>query len=264
MAGRDPAAARAEAFARLVGVLPEGAIRAGAAGRHLARLTPEEGVDLLAALVSSGAESWGTPAIAAVGQALRGTAPVIPYEWRTAAYAEARERSLPHVASLFLAPAPCRPFQEPRDKSDPVVSRLTLGHKKAFARLRRDPDLLARLAAEGDPAVVRELLRNPLVTETIAAGATPFSRNESISWYEAPSGILASQGNSARALWLDPPQWSSPSPSFSFSSSPSSPWSSSRPPSASRAAARAEAPSRCTTPSSTTVPAETRVHACGQ
>ena len=169
MAGRDPAAARAEAFARLVGVLPEGAIRAGAAGRHLARLTPEEGVDLLAALVSSGAESWGTPAIAAVGQALRGTAPVIPYEWRTAAYAEARERSLPHVASLFLAPAPCRPFQEPRDKSDPVVSRLTLGHKKAFARLRRDPDLLARLAAEGDPAVVRELLRNPLVTETIAA-----------------------------------------------------------------------------------------------
>jgi hypothetical protein len=169
VARRDPSAARAEAFARLLGVLPEGAIRAGAAGRHLARMAPEEGVELLAALVSSGAESWGTPAIAAVGQALRGTAPVIPYEWRTAAYAEARGRALPHVASLFLAPAPRRPFQEPRDRSDPVASRLTLGHKKAFARLRRDPDLLARLAAEGDPAVVRELLRNPLVTEAIAA-----------------------------------------------------------------------------------------------
>ncbi len=169
MAGRDPAVARAEAFARLLGVLPEGDIRAGAAGRHLARMPPEEGVELLAALVSSGAEAWGTPAVAAIGQALRGTAPVIPYEWRTAAYAEARERALPHVASLFLAPAPRRPFQEPRDRSDPESARLTLGQKKTFARLRRDPDLLARLAAEGDPAVVRELLRNPLVTEAVAA-----------------------------------------------------------------------------------------------
>jgi ribonuclease D len=48
------------------------------------------------------------------------------------------------------------------------VARITLGHKKSFARLRRDPDLLARLAAEGDPAVIRELLRNPLVTEAEA------------------------------------------------------------------------------------------------
>jgi hypothetical protein len=34
-----------------------------------------------------------------------------------------------------------------------------------MARAHRDPDLLARLAAEGDPAVVRELLRNPRLTE---------------------------------------------------------------------------------------------------
>jgi hypothetical protein len=166
---KGPASTRAEDFARRLSALPEGPMRAGAAARHLRALPPSEGVVLLAALVSSGAEPWGTPAIAAVGQALRDPASAIDYEWRAAAYAEARDRSLPHVASLFLSPGPRRAFEEPRDKADPVAARLTLGHKKAFARLERDPDLLARLAAEGDPAVIRELLRNPLVTETVAA-----------------------------------------------------------------------------------------------
>jgi hypothetical protein len=53
----------------------------------------------------------------------------------------------------------------PRDKPDLRLAHLTLGHKKAMARAQRDPDLLARLAAEGDPVVVRELLRNPQLTE---------------------------------------------------------------------------------------------------
>jgi len=169
VAGRDLAWSRAEAFARRLGGLPEGAMRAGSAARQLSRMSPGDAVLLLAALVSAGAEAWGTPAIAAVGQALRDPASAIDYEWKAAAYAEARERGLPHIASLFLAPGPRRTFEEPRDKADPAVARLTLGHKKSFARLRRDPDLLARLAAEGDPSVLRELLRNPLVTESVAA-----------------------------------------------------------------------------------------------
>jgi hypothetical protein len=155
-------------FARRLSALEEGAIRAGAAGRHLARLDPEAAVELLAALLVAGAEGWSTAAVAAVGQALVVADSPIDYEWRAAVYAEALERELPHVAALFLSPGPRRAFEEPRDKGDPVAARLTLGHKKAFARLRRDPDLLARLAAEGDPAVVRELLRNPLVTEAEA------------------------------------------------------------------------------------------------
>jgi hypothetical protein len=163
-----PAAEQAADFARRLHALEEGTIRARAAARHLSRMDPPDGVDLLAALVAAGAEAWGTAAVLAVGQALREPGALVGYEWRAAAYAVARERSLPHVASLFLSPGPLRAFEEPRDRSDPVASRLTLGHKKAFARLRRDPDLLARLAAEGDPAVIRELLHNPLVTEAIA------------------------------------------------------------------------------------------------
>jgi hypothetical protein len=162
---KEPGAA---AFARRLSALEEGEIRAGAAGRHLARLEPGDAVELLAALLAAGAEGWGTPAVAAVGQALLEAGSPIDYEWRAAVYAEARERGLPHVAALFLSPRPLRAFEEPRDKADPAVARITLGHKKSFARLRRDPDLLARLAAEGDPAVIRELLRNPLVTEAEA------------------------------------------------------------------------------------------------
>jgi hypothetical protein len=148
---------RAEAFARTLCALPEGAIRAGAAARHLAALPPGEGIDLLVALLSAGAEDWGTPAVAAVGQALRDPGSAIRYEWRATAYAEARGRGHLHVASLFLAPGPRRAYEEPRDRSDPVASRLSLGHKKSLARLRRDPDLLARFAAPvGLDATARE------------------------------------------------------------------------------------------------------------
>ena len=168
MAGARQPRAEAQAFARRLVALEEGPIRSGAAGRHLARMEPEAAVDLLAVLLAEGDARWSTVAVAAVGQALRDPGSALDYEWRAATYAAARERELVHVAALFLSPRPRRDFEEPRDRSDPVVARLTLGHKKAFARLRRDPDLLARLAAEGDASVVRELLRNPLVTEAVA------------------------------------------------------------------------------------------------
>jgi DNA-directed RNA polymerase subunit F len=168
VAGGRRARACAEAFARRLAALEEGAIRSGAAGRHLAALEPAAALELLDVLVATGEEGWSTAAVAAVGQALRDPGSAMGYEWRVAVYAAARERGLAHVAALFLAPRPRRRFEEPRDKADPAAARLTLGHKKSFARLRRDPDLLARLAAEGDPAVVRELLRNPLVTEAVA------------------------------------------------------------------------------------------------
>jgi hypothetical protein len=104
-------------------------------------------------------------AAAAVAQALAGDAEELPYAWRAELYAVAAERGLREVTALLVAPPPRRAFVEPRDKADPRLAHLTLGHKKVFARVHRDPDLLARLAAEGEPAVVRELLRNPQVTE---------------------------------------------------------------------------------------------------
>jgi hypothetical protein len=162
--GDDPGPA-ALALARRLAVFEEGALRAHAAARHLAALAPDEAVRLLAGLVraSSGAEA--RVALAAVGKALSDPGDSLPYAWLADDYAEATLRGATEVAALLVSPPPRRAFEEPRDKADARLAHLTLGHKKAMARAQRDPDLLARLAAEGDPVVVRELLRNAQLTE---------------------------------------------------------------------------------------------------
>ncbi len=159
-------AAEAESLARRLAALEEGPIRARAAARGLARLPPDRAALIVGALMERGESA--TAALAAVGQALLDDGAGLDYEWMAGLYAAATACDLPHVAALLLAPSPQRAFEEPRDKADPKLSHLTLGHKKVLARRRRDPDFLARLAAEGDPAVVRELLRNPLLTEPLA------------------------------------------------------------------------------------------------
>ncbi|HTN51779.1 MAG TPA: hypothetical protein VML50_05210 [Anaeromyxobacter sp.] len=154
----------ARAFARRLATLEEGPIRAGAAARTLAASEPARAAAVLAALARDGGAEERA-AMAAVGQALADPAAPVPYPFQAELYAEASVQGLSEVTALLLAPPPRRAFREPRDKADPRLSHLTLGHKKALARAQRDPDLLARLAAEGDPTVVRELLRNPLLTE---------------------------------------------------------------------------------------------------
>jgi hypothetical protein len=147
--------------------LEEGPIRVRAAARLLAAAEPSRAAEMIAALArSSGGEERA--AMAAVGRALADPGPELPYPFLAELYAEAVARDLPVVTSLLVAPPPRRAYVAPRDKPDARLARLTLGHKKAMARAQRDPDLLARLAAEGDPVVVRELLRNPQLTEAFA------------------------------------------------------------------------------------------------
>lgn len=164
-AGRAEAAARA-LVQRLL-VLEEGPIRARAAARALAQGEPEETVLALAALCRGG----GAPeraALRAVGQAFLDPGPDLTYDACAALYAVAAARELAEVSSYFLTPPPLKAYVPPRDRSDSHLAHLSLGHKKAAARMQKDPDLLARLAAEGAPEVVRELLRNPLLTEPLA------------------------------------------------------------------------------------------------
>jgi hypothetical protein len=163
-AADEAAAAEALAFARRLAGLEEGAVRARAAARLLARVEPVRAARVIAALVR-GTGPDARRGAAAVGQALAEPGDDLAYAWLADLYAAASERGDTEVAALLVAPPPRRAFEEPFDKPDARLAHLTLGHKKAFARAQRDPDLLARLAAEGDPAVVRELLRNPQLTE---------------------------------------------------------------------------------------------------
>jgi hypothetical protein len=165
-AGAPGAAAAARALARRLAAFEEGAIRSRAASRILGEVEPGAAAGVLAALARS-AGGDERAAIAAVGQALSDPLAEPPYAWRAELYAEATARGLTEVAALLVAPPPQRAFVAPRDKADARLSHLTLGHKKALARKHRDPDLLARLAAEGEPVVVQELLRNPQLTEEL-------------------------------------------------------------------------------------------------
>jgi hypothetical protein len=160
-----PGPEEALALARRLAALEEGGIRARAAARHLEALEPPHAVALVEALARASSSAEGRLALAAVGQALVGPENGLPYGWLADVYAEATERGATEVAALLVAPPPQRAYAEPRDKADARLAHLTLGHKKAMARAQRDPDLLARLAAEGDPVVVRELLRNAQLTE---------------------------------------------------------------------------------------------------
>jgi hypothetical protein len=159
----EAGAAGAAALARRLAALEEGTIRARAAARALAGIEPERAVLVLAALLRS-REAEARAAVGAAVQALAGSGD-LPYAWLADLYAAASAAGQEQVAALLLAPPPRRAWREPLDRADPRLAHLTLGHKKAFARAQRDPDLLARLAAEGEPAVVRELLRNPQLTE---------------------------------------------------------------------------------------------------
>jgi hypothetical protein len=163
-AGGPGDADAARLLAHRLASLEEGKIRSRAAARALGALEPERGLALVAAVArEEGIEA--RLALAAVAQALADPEPELPYAWRAELYSLAVREGASEVAAFLLAPPPLRTFEEPLDKPDPRLAHLTLGHKKAFARSHRDPDLLARLAAEGEPAVVRELLRNPQLTE---------------------------------------------------------------------------------------------------
>ena len=164
-AGRRGGAARA--LARKLAALEEGPLRAGGAARALAAMAPAEVVEVLNGLARL-ADLEGRAAHAAVGQAMVGPDAALLYDHLAEVYARAATEELVEVTALLVAPPAVREYVAPRDKADARLSRLTLGHKKTMARTHRDPDLLARLAAEGETTVVRELLRNPLLTEPFA------------------------------------------------------------------------------------------------
>jgi hypothetical protein len=159
------AEAAGRALAQRLQAFPEGPIRARAAARSIAQGDPEATAHALASLARSAAPA-ARVALLAVGQGLLD--PGLAYDACAAVYDAAAAQGLTEVTSLFLAPPPLKAWVPPREPPDARLAHLTLGHKKALARAQRDPDFLARLAAEGAPEVVRELLWNPQLTEPFA------------------------------------------------------------------------------------------------
>jgi len=87
------------------------------------------------------------------------------YELLAEVYRLAREADKPGVARLMMIATPSRGPLEPDDVPlDPEFSRITLGERKYMAR-GHDRTRLDRLLFDPEPAVIRNLLNNPHITE---------------------------------------------------------------------------------------------------
>jgi len=167
---------------RRLRALPDGPIRELAAARALAALSPEDAAECLEAALflarrgtpAEASVSWalcqaihrggGLPVEGAGGVGRRAEADALGLQPEQLAriYEVARERRL-LAAALLLAPLPLRTAPE-GNPSALGAGELSLGHRRALARTLA-PSLVDRLAAGADAGVVRELLRNPRLTE---------------------------------------------------------------------------------------------------
>jgi hypothetical protein len=80
----------------------------------------------------------------------------------------AETQALEGVAALFAeGPAKKEMTQDAAARADARAFTESLGHLKTKARSTRDPDQLARLVMASNPAVVRNALINPRLTEEL-------------------------------------------------------------------------------------------------
>lgn len=145
-------------------------LQAVAAARELANLEPERAAFILDALLELSQKGGPRELITvdAVGRAILSAPPDrLSHLHRSRILDAAHDSGLSRVSALFIAPDPVLSIDKgSRPRQDPQIAHLTLGHKKMLAR-KANPDLLARLAAEGDPSVVRNILVNPKLTEAL-------------------------------------------------------------------------------------------------
>jgi hypothetical protein len=172
MAHRSPSEylTQARALVARIGVYEPVDLQAVAAARELAGLEPERAAFVLDALLELARDGGPKQIVAvdAVGRAILSAPPEqLSHLHRSRVLDAAHDAGLVAVSALFIAPDPVLSVETgSRPRIDPAIAHLTLGHKKMLAR-KANPDLLARLAAEGDPGVVRNILLNPRLTEDL-------------------------------------------------------------------------------------------------
>jgi len=149
-------------MARVLASLEAGDLRARKAASLLNELEPVTAVTALAGIVR-GADRRSDPAAAALEGILHAVREMLSAE-RIEELFLAAEAEL-QVQALFTRASASRSFDHDReDWIDREMRARTLGERRALARTH-DRDLLARLASDQDPTVVRHILQNPRCTE---------------------------------------------------------------------------------------------------
>ena len=160
-------------MARALASLEAGDLRARKAAALLNTLDPMEAVAAVAGILRR-ADRASDPAAAALEGLLLAVREMLPEERIEELYLAAEEEL--EVQALFARSRASRSFDHDREQwVDREMRARTLGERRALARTH-DRDLLARLAGDQDPMVVRHILQNPRCTERevlVAAARRP-------------------------------------------------------------------------------------------
>jgi len=164
-AGERAPAEVARDLSRRLAPLADREQRCRALGRHLARHDPETIAAVLGALLEEADRR--TPGADLLVEAL--ISPGLRSTWddrlATRVMAHARQAGRHDVAGMFLELPELDPrLQVPPPRLPKALEKVPLGVRRAMAR-RQDIDLLGRLLADPDEAVVANLLGNPRITE---------------------------------------------------------------------------------------------------
>jgi hypothetical protein len=164
-----PTRAEARAIAEKLHRLSGGAeVTRKAAARQIAKLDPTDATELIHHLLWLSRKGY-EPASCVLNSfvsALAMEAAQIPYASELKRLATIQD--LEPVAALFAdGPAKREMDAGAAAKADAKLFTQSLGHLKTLARVTRNPDELSRLAIASNPAVVRNVLINPRLTEAL-------------------------------------------------------------------------------------------------
>jgi hypothetical protein len=161
--------AQARQHLRHLAVLGGGVqVRRRAAAALLGTLSEPEAVGLLSAAILLGRARWD-PAVVALPALLE----ALDVDRERVPHAETLQRvaslsGTPEVEQLFAEGPPALELDaNAAARADARLVSLPLGVLKSRARLTRNPDELARRAVVSHPAVIREVLKNPRLTEPL-------------------------------------------------------------------------------------------------
>jgi hypothetical protein len=152
----------ASELARTLASLEAGELRARKAATVLAELAPGDAVAVLGQLIRR-ADRRSDPEAAAVEGLLRAVRDLLDKTLVDALFQAAEHDH--EVQALFARTRPARNFDHDREEwIDREMRARTLGERRALGRTH-DRDLLARLATDPDPTVVKHVLQNARCTE---------------------------------------------------------------------------------------------------
>jgi hypothetical protein len=151
-------------LARSLASLEAGELRARKALGFLGSIDPPEMVRLLGQVIRK-ADQRADPESAALEGLLHAVRELLTDEKRDELFHAADDAQDLEVQALFATTSAQRSFDHEKEEwVDREMRARTLGERRALARTH-DRDMLARLASDQDPMVVKHVMQNPRCTE---------------------------------------------------------------------------------------------------